>query len=264
LRPRRGDLPAALGQELQQEDVIEQPSKSGEPRVGGFETGLRNRMPLDLAFHVRTGRSLRPGREPEDMLLELQALGVQYVVVHGPKSQEYYRDYAHPEWLAAVLPAIWREGDDAIYALPPRPLAHAMRPEDLPGDEAGSHPDRLERYVAALSDRMRTRWLDTTHLVIDGPVSDGALVAVQVNADPGWRGWQDGRPIAIEHDRLGFITLRAAPSTATRIDLRYRGTTEQRVLSALSAAAWIGALAALFLAKMKSWRSKPSGSTRTN
>ena len=137
---------------------------------GGFETGLRNRMPLDLAYHVRTGQSLRPGREPQDMLLELQALGVEYVVVHGPKSKEYYRDYAHPEWLAAVLPAVLREGDDAVYALPPRPLAHAIRPEDLPGDEAGSHPDRLERYVAAMSDALRTRWLDTTHLAIDGPV----------------------------------------------------------------------------------------------
>ena len=29
------------------------------------------------------------------------------VVVHGPKSQEYYRDYAHPEWVAAVLPAVF-------------------------------------------------------------------------------------------------------------------------------------------------------------
>jgi hypothetical protein len=216
---------------------------------GGFETGLRNRMPLDLAFHVRTGRSLRPGREPQDALLELQALGVEYVVVHGPKSQEYYRDYAHPEWLAAVLPAVWREADDAVYALPPRPLAHAIRPEDLPGDDAGSHPDRLERYVAALSDTLHTRWLDTTRLTIDGPVPAGAIVAVQVNADPGWQAWQDSRRIPVAQDRLGFVTLHATPAAATHIELRYRGTSEQRIMAGLSAAAWIAALVALFLRK---------------
>ena len=59
----------------------------------------------------------------------------------------------------------------------------------------------------------------------------------------------DGRAIPVEHDRLGFITLHAGASAATHIDLRYRGTTEQRVMAACSAAAWIGAAAALFIGR---------------
>jgi hypothetical protein len=230
---------------------------------GGFETGLRNRMPLDLAYHIRTGRSLRPGREAADTILELQALGVEYVVTHGPKSKEYYRDYAHPERLDTVLPAVYREDDNSIYQLPARPLAHALAPEDLPGDDAGSHPDRLERYVAALGDTLRTHWLDPARLQIEGPVPQGRVVAVQVNADPGWEAWQNGRTIPIETDRLGFMTLRAASDPAAHIELRYRGTAEQRIMAAVSALTWLAVLAVLVLRKWKQWQ-RPSGSTTTN
>ena len=219
---------------------------------GGFETGLRNRMPLDLAYHVRTGRSLRPGREPQDMLLELQALGVEYVVVHGPKSQEYYRDYAHPEWLAAVLPAVLREGDDAIYALPPRPLAHAMRPEDLPGDEAGSHPDRLERYVAAMSEACERAGSTPLTSPSTALSPEGAVRGRTGECRSGLAGMA-GRPRHPRRARPSRLhhVARCRRPPPTHIDLRYRGTAEQRIMAALSAAAWIGALAALFLAKMK-------------
>src|SRR5439155_1104058 len=104
---------------------------------GGFETGLRNRMPIDLAYHVRTGSDLR---SPQDMLAELRALGTEYVVVHGPKSREYYRDYLQPERLSALLSPVWREGDDTVYQLPVRPLAHLVAPEELPAKDAATHP----------------------------------------------------------------------------------------------------------------------------
>jgi hypothetical protein len=212
---------------------------------GGFETGLRNRMPLDLAYHVRTGRSLRPGREVADALLEMQALGVEYMVVHGKNSKEYYRDYADPAALAAAIPAAYRAEDDAIYRFRALPLAHAMREDDLPGDDAGSHPERLERYAAAMSDGLRTRWVDTTRLAIDGPIPEGRVVAVQVNADPGWKATQDGRPIAISTDRLGFMTLHASPAASSHIELRYGGTVEQRVMAGIGVLAWIAVLALL-------------------
>ncbi len=64
---------------------------------GGFETGLQNRVPVDLAYRIRAASNLWHGHETEDTLAELKALGAQYVVVHGPKSREYYRDFVHPE-----------------------------------------------------------------------------------------------------------------------------------------------------------------------
>ena len=217
---------------------------------GGFETGLRNRMPVDLAYHIRTARDLQPGREADDTILQLKALGVQYVVVHGPKSKEYYRDYVHPERLAA-LPVVYREGDDTIHALPARPLAHLTAPNELPEKDAHLRAWVLEPYVAAIEDPgrpvLRTRWMDPSTLSIEGPAPEGRLIAVQVNADPGWQAMQDGREIEIATDKLGFMVLHPTPAASAHIELRYRGTAEQRIMAGVCAAAWIAALSGFWM-----------------
>jgi hypothetical protein len=232
------------------------------PQVGGgFDTGLRNRVPWDLAYAIRTGKDMRPGHETQDTLLELKAMGTEYVVIHGPKSREYYRDLVRPERVAAALPVVYREEDDTIYALPARPLANWLNPGELPGEDAPARPWVLEPYIAALEDPARpalqTRWLGTDTLVIDGAAPPGRLVAVRVNADPGWQALQDGRAIGIETDNLGFMVLRPAAAAATHIELHYRATAEPRLMAVLSALAWLAALAALFL-----WR-KPLASPKT-
>jgi len=224
------------------------------PQVGGgFETGLQNRIPWDLAYHIRTGKDARPGHETEDTLLQLKALDTQYVAIHGPKSREYYRDFVHPDRLAAALPAVYREEDDTIYALTPRPLAHLVSRDELPGEGAAAHPAVLASYIAALEDPsrpvLRARWLDPDTLAVDGNTPPGRLVAVRVNADHGWHAIQEGREIPIEADNLGFMVLRPAPAAATHIELRYRSTAEPRVMAALSAIAWLAAIGGLFLGR---------------
>jgi hypothetical protein len=231
------------------------------PQVGGgFETGLRNRVPVDLVYDIRAASSLRPGHETEDTILELQALGAEYVVVHGPKSKEYYRDFVRPERLAARLQPVYHIDDDTIYALPPQPLAHLMRPElmrpeqvrpeKIADSDVRAHHDVLTQYVAAIVDpsrpALRCQWTDTGTLAITGPAPPGDVVAIQVNADPGWRATQDGHDIAITQDQLGFVVLHPSPAAATRIELRYRGTTEQRIMAAVSAIAWLASLFALW------------------
>ncbi|HEX7598329.1 MAG TPA: hypothetical protein VF518_08945, partial [Polyangia bacterium] len=202
------------------------------PQVGGgFETGLRNRVPVDLVYDIR------PGNDQANPLLKLTALDAQYVVVHGPKSQEYYRDFVRPERIAASLPAVFHTADDTIYALPPRRLAHLLRPEEIADSDVSAHQDVLARYVAAIEDSSRpaldSRWIDTNTFAVTGPAPPGTLVAIQVNADPGWRATQDGREIAITRDTLGFVVLHPSPAAATRIELRFRGTIEQRLMAAL-------------------------------
>ncbi len=228
------------------------------PQVGGgFETGLTNRMPWDLAYHVRTGKD-----ETAGTLLQLKAMDTQYVVIHGLKSREYYRDYVHPERLTAALAPVYHEEDDTIYGLPARPLAHLVSREELPGEDAATHPWVLERYVAAMEDVsrpvLRTRWLRTDALAIDGATPAGRFVAVAVNAGPGWRAAQDGREIPIETDNLGFMVLRPAAAAATHIELQYRATAEPRIMAAVTVLAWIAALAALII-----WR-KPLDLPTTN
>jgi hypothetical protein len=212
------------------------------PQVGGgFETGLRNRVPVDLA------RDMLSGGNP---LLELKTLGAEYVVVHGPKSREYYRDFIRPERMAAALQPVYHIEDDTIYALPPRPLAHLMSPEEIPDSDARDHHEVLTRYVAAIDDPARpalhTQWIGTGTLAMTGAAPPGHLVAIQVNADPGWSATQDGREIPITQDKLGFVVLHPSPAAATRIELRFRGTIEQRIMAAVSALAWLTCLFALF------------------
>jgi hypothetical protein len=238
-------------------------SWSDVPQVGGgFDTGLQNRVPWDLAFNIRTGKDMRPGRETQDTLLELKAMGTEYVVIHGPKSREYYRDFVRPQRISSALPAVYREEDDTIYALPARSLANWLNPEELPGKDAPARPWVLEPYIAALEDPARpalqTRWSGVDSLAIDGAAPPGRLVAVRVNADPGWQAFQDGRAIPIEIDNLGFMVLRPAAAAATHIELHYRATAEPRLMAVLSALSWLAALAALFLCR------KPLASPATN
>ena len=213
------------------------------PQVGGgFESGLRNRMPVDLAYRIRTSK------ETHDTVTELKALGVEYVVVHGPNSKEYYRDFVHPERLAEELPVVYREGDDTIYRLPVPRLAQAVKPEELPGKDPQHQPWVLEPYVTAMGDAgrplLRAQWPDTATLVLDGETLPDHLIALQVNYDPGWHATQDGREIETAEDRLGYLVLHTAASPASHIELQYRGTREQRVMATLSALAWIAALGA--------------------
>jgi uncharacterized membrane protein YfhO len=85
------------------------------------------------------------------------------------------------------------------------------------------------------------QWTDTGAVTIAGPVRQGDLVALQVNADPGWRATQDGREIAISQNRLGFVVLHPTAAAQSRIELRYHGTWEQRIMAVVSILAWIAA-----------------------
>jgi len=90
------------------------------PQVGGgFETGLQNRVPWDLSYRVRTAPRPATGRETADTLLMLKAMDTQYVVIHGPQSREYYRDFIRPERITAALPAVYHEEDDTHLRIAP-------------------------------------------------------------------------------------------------------------------------------------------------
>jgi hypothetical protein len=226
------------------------------PQIGGgFETGLQDRMPVDIAYHIRVGGGPWKGHEVEETLLELKALGAEYVVIHGPKSREFYRDFFQTERITANLPAVFHIEDDTIYALPVRSLAHLMKPDELPADNVVLHPQALTRYVAAIEDSSRpvlgVHWTDTSTLTIAGPVPAGDVVALQVSADDGWRATQSGNDIPVEADRLGFMVLHPAPASATQIELRYHGTMEQRIFAGVSLMAWVAAFGALFWVRGK-------------
>lgn len=216
------------------------------PQVGGgFESGLRNRTPVILAYQIRTGVNSAPGQQTHDAILALRTLGVEYVVVHGEKSREHYRDFTDPRKFEGALELVHREEDDSIYRVPFHSLAHQLRPgEQLTWPRTSKLPT-LAPYVAAMDDparpKLSTHWANPNELRITGRLEPGSTVAVPISYDDGWRAHQGDSDIELRRDDLGFIELRPRPGDEP-IVLRYRGTLEQYALASLSLAVWLIAL----------------------
>jgi hypothetical protein len=213
------------------------------PQVGGsFESGLNSRMPLNFAYQIRMGENV------SDILRELETLGVEYVVVHGPKSSEHYRDFKSPHKFDGVLEKVWSEEDDAIYRVPFSSLAHVVRAQELSLGQPYGVLSPLDPYPAAIADPTRPKltatWIGASDLSVQGPIPEGRLVSIQVNHDAGWHAEQDGTSIPIERDLLGYLVLRSNPSPLAHIHLRYRGRPEQYIMATLSAIVWVGSLVA--------------------
>jgi uncharacterized membrane protein YfhO len=125
-----------------------------------------------------------------------------------------------------------------------------MRDEEIPSIDPRDHPEALAKYVAAVEDparpALRARWADPGRYTIEGSVPPDHRIAIQVNADRGWRATQDGRDIPITTDSLGFVVLHPLPAASTRIELHYWGTLEQRLMAGLCLLSWIAALYAYF------------------
>jgi hypothetical protein len=212
-------------------------------QVGGsFESGLNTRMPLNLAYQIRLGENL------SDIVRELETLGAEYVVVHGPKSREHYRDFKSPHKFDGILEKVWSEEDDVIYRVPFSSLAHLVKAEELSLGQPYGVLSPLDPYPAAITDPARPKltatWTGASDLLVQGPIPEGRLASVQVNHDSGWRAEQDGRPIPIERDLLGYLVLRANTSPMAHIHLSYRGRPEQYIMAALSAMVWVASLIA--------------------
>ena len=208
---------------------------------GSFESGLRNRVPVHFSYQIRTGLGSAPATETAEALLQMKALGVEYVVVHGPESDEYYRDYRNPLKFEGTLDKPYSQGNDWVYRVPFRSLAHLIRAEEQP---AYAHRGWLGRYVAAIEDSHRpalqTQWLNPSVLEVRGPMPAGHDVVLAVTEESGWRATQDGKPIRLERNALNFIVAKTIPSTNSTIRFEYRGTPEQRGFGVLSAFVWVG------------------------
>lgn len=220
------------------------------PQVGGgFESGLRSRTPLTLAYQVRTGINSAPGQETADAILALRTMGVEYIVVHGPKSREHYRDFKNPLKFEGALELVHREEDDSIYRVPYRSLAHLIKPGEQLEWPADSKLPRLAPYVAAMDDparsKLTTSWLSSTQVRISGPIDPQTVVALPISYDPGWSASHGDRPVKVYRDNLGFMMLSAFPNPGHDLILTYRGTPEQYAFAALSALIWLAALARL-------------------
>jgi len=228
------------------------------PQVGGvFESSLDNRIPLDLDYQIRSAIGSEPQQAGRDAIIQLQAMGVEYLAIHGAKSAEYYHDFRDPDRIRPLLQAVHAEGDDLIYRLPFRSLAHAVREDEIVHEYFGGAPRTLDRFAAAVVDPHRPLLNVTYHsseqISIDGEIRADQPIAFLMSHHPGWMAAQDGLAIPIGKDALGFMILR--PSVDQRpIQLEFVPTLEQRIMAGFSGVTWACCLAAWLMGQYKRFR----------
>ena len=200
---------------------------------GGFAQARANPMIDEVTFAVSARRG--DGAGSADLL---KAYGVRAVVVGGEHSRNVYRDYQDPGKFAGVLPEVWRDGDDAIYAVPARTgsLAHVMQAPEL---TQGSllDPEQLRRFVAALDDpryeAASFQWTGAGRARVEAAVKRGQVVSVQVNWHAGWRAAANGKRCAVRRDGLGLLVVEPECDGKCGIDLTYDGGAEGMVARVL-------------------------------
>jgi len=172
----------------------------------------------------------------------LKAYGVGAIAVSGPRSQEYWKPFQHPDKFEGLLPLLWREDDVTIYRVPQRTssLAHVVsemaivsRPPAGPGDV-----DEIEKYVAALDDPAlppaELQWAGLNNIRIRTNAAPGQAISVQVSYHPGWHAKAGNRTVNVRRDGLGLLWLQPECSGPCEIQLEYNGGWELRLCRYLS------------------------------
>ena len=193
---------------------------------GGFDEGIRNpRIP-----HVRYGLSYLTG-DGESAAAWLRAYGVHAIVVGGERTRDAYRVFQDPAKFDGVLPELWRDGDDVIYAVPHRSdsIAKVIRRADIvtktPLDQ--NDTEAMLRYVHAFEDPSlpvaKIDWQSAGSGVINAELRREHVVSVQISHHPGWSATVDGRKVTVRRDGLGQMIVTPRCDGPCRIELRYDG-----------------------------------------
>jgi hypothetical protein len=218
----------------------------------GHDPSAPNWMQRVAVYTIYSGQNA--GDQDESFsVFWLKAFGVGAVTVPGPGSRDHYHPIAHPKKFDGLLPLVWREGDDSIYLVPLRstslahviPVAAIVRRQPIHGLDIG--PARA--YVAALDDASlppaTLAWDNPERGRISTTVVPGQVVSLQINYDPGWQAWVDGRPLRVLRDQIGLTIIEPDRPGRCVIDIRFNGGTERRVCSAVSLAAVVALLGML-------------------
>ncbi len=212
--------------------------------LGGHYPMLPNAIMRIANFTLYTGTNT--ARDGQVSVMWLKALGAHAIAVPGPHSSEYYKPFANPRKFEGLLPVLWREGDDTIYALPSRSnsLAHVIAADSVVrhAPHTGLETTEIERYVKAMDDpslpEAQFVWQDRHTAVIDAQLKPQQVVSVQVTYSPGWRAAVNGAPLSVNKDGLGLIVLEPACQSRCEITLVYDGGLEWRATCLASLAAF--------------------------
>ena len=80
--------------------------------------------------------------------MQLKAMSVEYVAVHGPDSKEFYRDQKNPTKFEGLLERVYHQEGDSIYRVPFTSYAHLVRKDEIPAAlPVGGNVKLIEPYL---------------------------------------------------------------------------------------------------------------------
>ncbi len=175
-------------------------------------------------------------RDADISILWLKAYGASAVGVTGPKSSEPYKPFAHPEKFEGVLPAVWREGDDAVYAIPRRSAspAQVIKASDviMRAPVNGLDIEPIEPYVKALDNPQlplaEFHWTNNHEALIRTDIAADQLLSVQMMFDSGWHASVNSSSRPIRSDALGMMVIEPRCSGPCVVQLVYDPSEESR------------------------------------
>ena len=231
---------------------------SDNPQLsGGHEPTAPNFLQQIAVYQIYTGD--HAGEQAAAVsLLWLKAFGVDAITVPGDATSEFYKPFVHPAGFDGLLPVLWREDGDTVYAVPrPRqslahviPRAAAVTRAPIHGLDLG----QLQTYVGALDDvslpAASLEWTGPSVGKLTADVAASQVVSVQVAWDPAWHAVAAGKDVAVTRDGLGQILLDPLCSGPCEIRLTY-GTTPANWLCRFASGFVIVGLAGLLLTRRK-------------
>ncbi len=189
------------------------------------------------------------GATPEEdariSLAWLEAFGVGAVGVSGPRSQEFWKPYAHPSKFEGVLPVLWREDDVTMYGVPQRTpsLAHVVPVAAIAKHAPANTRNvaEIDSYVHALDDPSlpvaEMQWDGSNRVHVRTTATSGQAISIQISYHPGWHARASGHTVPLHADGLGLMWLDPGCRGPCEVDLDYDGGWELRLSRYVSFAA---------------------------
>ncbi len=203
------------------------------PQVGGgSEQGLLNKQVEPAQWESNLGT------KPEPTILWMQCLGVDALFVSNKQSQEFFKDFEHPEKVAGVLPVILDDGQgNIIYRIPRRypararvvdtrkftALKHQRGNDDV--ENLGYYEENIEKGPDA-EPTLKHEGPDA--MVLHAKVEPGQSIVVQETYDPAWQATENGQTLPVHRDVMGFLWIDAPPGD-DEIHLQFVTPLENRI-----------------------------------
>ena len=180
---------------------------------GSSEQGLENTMVMPSQWEIVMGP------DPKLAVAWLQVMGVDLVAVHGPKSDEWYKDFLYPKKFEGVLKEVHQfERDNHVYEVPRRyrsmgRIVDRAALDRLPKIKDQTDLEGLEKYLAVYEQGpeapTRTHWRGTDEMEFEGVTGEGQSIILQTSYDPAWRAESNLGRLPVKQDQLGFVRLDA-------------------------------------------------------